>query len=311
MKEHLWVQKYRPTVIDECILPETTKKLFKDIVAKGEMPNLILAGTAGVGKTTVALALASEMDYESMVINASLESGIDVIRVKLQQFASSVSFNGNPKVVILDEADFLNGNSAQPALRGFIEEFSKNCRFIFTCNYKTRLIEPLHSRCTVVEFAVSKDNTPELAKQFYKRVVTILKTEEIEFDKNVVIELVMKHFPDFRRTLNELQRYSMSGKIDTGILVNTDETIYEELIGFLKERKFNDVRKWTAIHADIPFAELSSKLYALSATKMEPSSIPQLVMLLADYDYKSAFVVNHEINMTAALTEIMGQAKWK
>ena len=308
---HLLNEKYRPQTIDECILPDDLKNTFKEIVKSGVMQNMILSGTAGVGKTTVALALAREMDYDSMVINASLENGIDVLRSKITDFASKVSWNGNPKVVILDEADYLNANSIQPALRGSIEEFHKNCRFIFTCNYKSRIIEPLHSRATCIDFAISKDEKPKIAMQMYKRVIEILKTENIEYDKDVILELVMKYFPDFRRVLNELQRYSVSGRIDTGIFVNTEDADYMELIGYLKEKKFNDVRKWVAAHSGDKFSDIEQRLYKFSSEKMNAASIPQLVVLLADYDYKSAFVTDQEINTTACLVEIMGSCQWK
>ena len=309
--EHLFVEKYRPSTIEECILPPALKSTFQDIIKSGVMGNYIFSGTAGVGKTTVAKALANELDYDSLYINASLENGIDVLRTRIADFAPRVSFNGNPKVVILDEADYLNANSVQPALRGFIEEFSKNCRFIFTCNYASRIIEPLKSRAPIIEFAISKEDKPVMAQQFYKRTIDILKSENIEYDRDVVAELVSKYFPDFRRVLGEIQRYSMAGKIDSGIFVNVTDDVYNELIKYLKEKKFNDVRKWVALHGDIPFVELSNKLYSMSNEHMQSASIPQLVMVLADYDYKSAFVSDQEINMTAALVEIMGGCNWK
>jgi DNA polymerase III delta prime subunit len=311
VKQYIWSEFYRPKTIAECILPADIKKTFTDIVESGTMQNLLLTGTAGVGKTTVALALAEEMGYDALVINASLDNGIDILRSKVQQFASSRSLSGNPKVVIFDEADYLNANSIQPALRGFIQTFHNNCRFIFTCNYKNRIIEPIHSRLTEVNFKIVAKDKPVLAGQFFKRLIHILTTENIEFDKKVVAELVSKHFPDLRKVLNELQRYSVGGVIDSGILLNIDESSYKELVGYLKDKNFTEVRKWVAKNSDSTSTEILGTLYNMMSDVMEPQSIPQAVMIIADYSYKSAFVSNQEINTTASLVEIMAGVKFK
>jgi DNA polymerase III delta prime subunit len=311
MSQYLWVEKYRPQTIDECILPDSMKKTFKEFIASGELPNFLFCGGAGVGKTTVAKALCNEIGAEYLFINGSEESGIDILRNKIKNFASSVSLTDAKKVVILDEADYLNANSTQPALRGFIEEFSNNCRFIFTCNFKNRIIEPLHSRCAVVEFKVENSEKPKIAAGFYRRVLDILSFEKIEADGKVVAELITKYFPDYRRVLNELQRYSVSGKIDAGILVNLGDESYLELIKNLKAKNFTEVRKWVGKNSDIESTELFRRLYEKAFDYMEAGSVPQLVLILADYQYKAAFVADREINTMAALTEIMGQLKFK
>jgi len=310
-KEYLWVEKYRPQTIDECVLPEDLKNTFKQFIQSGELPNFLFCGGAGVGKTTVAKALCNEIGAEYLFINGSEESGIDVLRNKIKSFASSVSLTDAKKVVILDEADYLNANSTQPALRAFIEEFSNNCRFILTCNFKNRIITPLHSRCSVVEFKIDSKDKPKIAASFYRRIVDILSFEKITSDPKVVAELVTKYFPDFRRVLNELQRYSVSGKIDAGILVNLSEETYTELIKNLKEKKFNEVRKWVGLNSDVDTTELFRKLYDKANDIVETQSIPELVLILADYQYKAAFVADKEINNMAALTEIMAQIKFK
>lgn len=307
----LWVEKYRPQTIDECVLPESLKTTFKEYIAQGELPNFLFTGTAGVGKTTVAKALCNEIGAEYLMINGSEESGIDTLRTKIKGFASTVSLTDSKKVVILDEADYLNPNSTQPALRGFIEEFSNNCRFIFTCNFKNKIIQPLHSRCAVIEFKIDNSEKPKVAGAFYKRIVDILKTEQIEFDQKVVAELVTKHFPDFRRVLNELQRYSVSGKIDSGILVNLSEESFKDLVKFMKEKNFPEVRKWVAKNSDADSVALFRQIYDSANTMMESTSIPQLVLTLAEYQYKAAFVADHELNIMAALTVIMAQCKFK
>ena len=307
----LWVEKYRPQKIDECVLPESLKKTFHEYIAQGELPTFLFCGTAGVGKTTVAKALCNEIGAEFLFINGSEESGIDVLRTKIKSFASSVSLTDAKKVVILDEADYLNPNSTQPALRAFIEEFSANCRFIFTCNFKNRIIEPLHSRCAVIDFKIDNKDKQETMGAFFKRAVQILKQENIEFDQKVVAEVVAKHFPDYRRVLNELQRYSVSGKIDTGILVNVGEESYKELMKNLREMNFTEVRKWVGKNSDMDSVALFRELYDNASTLLEPQSIPQLVITLAEYQYKAAFVADHELNTMAALTEVMANCKFK
>jgi len=307
----LWVEKYRPQKIDDCVLPQALKNTFRQYVEQGELPNFLFTGSAGVGKTTIAKALCNEIGAEYMMINGSEESGIDTLRTKIKGFASTISLTDAKKVVILDEADYLNANSTQPALRGFIEEFANNCRFILTCNFKNRIIEPIHSRCSVIEFKIDNKDKQEIAATFYKRVAQILKQEQIEFDPKVVVELVMKHFPDYRRILNELQRYSVSGKIDSGILVNMSEESFKSLIKLLKEKDFAEVRKWVSKNSDSDTTSLFRELYDSAATTIEPNSVPQLVLILADYQYKAAFVADHELNIMAALTEIMAQCKFK
>jgi len=309
--EYLWVEKYRPAKIDECILPKNLKETFKQFVQTGELPNFLFCGTAGVGKTTVAKALCNEIGAEYLLINGSEESGIDVLRTKIKSFASTVSLTDSKKVIILDEADYLNPNSTQPALRAFIEEFSNNCRFIFTCNYKNRIIEPLHSRCSVIDFKIENAEKAEIAGAFFKRTMGILKAENIEADQKVVAELVTKHFPDWRRVLNELQRYSVSGKIDSGILVNMTEDSFKDLVKNLKEKNFTEVRKWVAKNGDSETINIFKQLYDTASVNMEAASIPQLVLILADYQYKAAFVADHELNLMAALTEVMAQCKMK
>ena len=309
-KPILWVEEYRPRTIKDCILSDSLKKTFQQFVDNKELPNLLLAGGAGVGKTTVAKALCNELNTDFMVINGSEESGIDVLRTKIKTFASTVSLSGERKVVILDEADYLNPQSTQPALRGFIEEFHNNCRFIFTCNYKNRIIEPLHSRCSVVEFKIN-GNRQKLAGQLLDRCVHILKENNIEHDKKVVAELIMKHFPDNRRVLNELQRYGATGKIDSGILVNLSEVNMKELILHLKGKEFTKVRKWVVDNIDNDPTKIYRKIYDTLYDYLEPSTIPAAVILLGEYQYKSAFVADQEINLLACLTEIMTQCKFK
>jgi len=307
----LWVEKYRPQKIDDCVLPDSLKATFKEYIEKGELPNFLFAGTAGVGKTTVAKALCNEVGAEYLMINGSEESGIDTLRTKIKGFASTVSLTDSKKVVILDEADYLNANSTQPALRGFIEEFSNNCRFIFTANFKNRIIEPLHSRCAVIDFKIDNSEKPKVASSFYRRVVDILNSENVEFDQKVVAEVVTKHFPDFRRVLNELQRYSVSGKIDSGILVNVSEESYKQLVKLMAEKNFTEVRKWVAKNSDSDSVALFRQLYDQASTVLQPASVPQLILILADYQYKAAFVADHELNIMAALTEIMANCSFK
>ena len=311
MQEFLWVEKYRPKTIDECILPSQIKKEFSEILKQRELQNMMFTGTAGVGKTTVAKALCNQLQLDYIVINGSEESGIDTLRNKIKQFASSVSLSGGYKVVILDEADYLNPQSTQPALRGFIEEFSANCRFILTCNFKNRIIEPLHSRCSVVEFAMPKSEKVTLANQFLSRVEQILASENINSDPAVLAELIMKHFPDFRRSINELQRYSNHGVIDSGILINVSDIAVDTLMSALKLKDFKKMRQWVADNIDIEPASMFRKLYDNMNEHVEPTSIPQMVLILADYQYKNSFVADHELNMVACCTEIMAGVKFK
>ena len=308
--QFLWVERYRPKTIDDCILTDSLKKTFREYIEAGELPNFLFHGSAGVGKTTVARALCNEIGAEYLFINGSDESGIDVLRTKIRGFASTVSLTDAKKVVILDEADYLNPNSTQPALRSFIEEFANNCRFIFTCNFKNRIIEPLHSRCAVVDFKLSGDEKVQLAAQFFKRVCYILKSESIDYDKEVVVSLVKKYFPDCRRVINELQRYAVSGKIDSGIFVNLSSESYRQLYKLMKEKDFSEVRKWVAMNADGDTTRLFREMYDQSSTFLDPTSIPQLVILLADYQYKAAFVADHELNIMACLTEVMAGCKF-
>jgi len=303
MEEYLWVEKYRPRKIDSCILSKELKSFFKTIIKKGDIQNMLLSGLAGTGKTTVAKALCEELNTDYIIVNGSEESGIDVLRTKIKQFASTVSFTGNTKVVILDEADYLNPNSTQPALRGFIEEFSNNCRFIFTCNFKNRIIQPLHSRCTSVDFKIPKDEKPKIAASFFKRVLDILAEENIPFNEKVVAKVVEKHFPDYRRTLNELQRYSHSGNIDEGILTNLVEVNTNELVQSLKEKDWKRMRMWVVNNLDND----SQTLFRMIFDTLMPltNQVPQLVLTIADYQYKAAFVSDQEINLVACLTELM------
>lgn len=311
-EQFLWVERYRPQNIDACVLPEGLKKTFKEYIAQGELPTFMFTGTAGVGKTTVAKALCNEIGAEYIMINGSDEGrSIDVLRTTIRGFASTVSLTDSKKVVIIDEADYMNPQSVQPALRSFIEEFSANCRFIFTCNFKNRIIEPLHSRCAVIEFRIDNSDKQAIAATFFKRATQILKQEEVEFDPKVVAELVTKHFPDYRRILNELQRYSVNGKIDSGILVNMSEESFRSLVKLMKEKDFTEVRKWVAKQSDADTTTLFRELYDSAAQHIEANSIPQLVLILADYQYKAAFVADHELNIMAALTEIMGNCKFK
>ena len=307
----LWVEKYRPKTINECILPKSLKDTFQQFVNDDNIPNLLLTGGPGVGKTTVAKAMLEEIDATYMIINGSEESGIDTLRTKIKNFASTVSMDGNRKFVILDEADYLNAQSTQPALRGFMEEFHKNCGFILTCNFKNRIIAPLQSRCSVVEFQMPSAEKPKLAGMFFKRVIDILTQENIQFEEKAVATLVQKFFPDWRRALNELQRYSASGQIDAGVLVNLSEVNLTELITSLKEKDFSSVRKWIVNNLDNDSDRIFRKLYDTMYDNVESSTIPHLVLLIADYQYKSAFVADQEINLLAFMTEVMGQVKFK
>ena len=303
--EFLWVEKYRPKKISDCILPIELKKTFQQFVDNKDVPNLLLTGGAGVGKTTVARAMLEELGADYLVINGSMNGDINTLRNDIQQFASSVSFTGGRKYVILDEADYLNANSTQPALRNFMEEFSRNCGFILTCNFKQRIIEPLHSRCSVVDFKFAKSDIPKLASQFFKRTCKILDTENITYDKAVVADLVSKHMPDWRRVLNELQRYSVNGTIDSGIFVNLSDEKFKALVNILKARNFKEMRVWVAENSDSDSAALFRKFYDTVYSHVKPDSIPELVILIGKYQYQAAFAADHEINMAAFLTETM------
>ena len=309
--DFLWVEKYRPKTIDDCILPQSLKTLFTSFVQRGELSNILLSGPPGIGKTTVAKALCDQLNCDWILINGSEEGGIDVLRNKIKNFASTVSLSGGKKVVILDEADYLNPQSTQPALRGFMEEFHKNCGFIFTCNYKNRLIEPLHSRCSVVDFVIPNSEKPKLASQFFQRIEDILNKQNIEYDKRVIAEVINKHFPDWRRILNELQRYSVSGVIDAGILVDIAEINIKELMQSMKNKEFTNVRKWVVNNLDNDSVRLLRRIYDNLYDYVEGSSIPHVVVVLGEYQYKAAFVADQEINMLACLTEIMARAKFK
>lgn len=310
--QFLWVEKYRPQKIDDCVLPESIKKTFREYVESGNIPNFLFSGGAGVGKTTIAKALCNEIGAEYIILNGSDEGRqIDTVRNKIKQFASTVSLTDAKKVIIMDEADYMNAETVQPALRAFIEEFSNNCRFIFTCNFKHKIIAPLHSRCSVIDFKIDAAEKPKIASNFYRRVVEILNNENITFDQKVVAELVTKHFPDFRRILNELQRYSVSGTIDTGILINMGEESFKELLKYMKEKNFTEVRKWVAKNSEGDSSALFREFYDKALTIVEPAGVPTLVVTLGDYQYKAAFVADQEINIMAALTEIMAHCKFK
>ena len=307
----LWVEKYRPSKISDCILTDDLKTTFQTFVKEGHVPNLLLSGGPGVGKTTIAKAMLKELDATYMMINGSEESGIDVLRKKIKNFASTVSMDGKRKFVILDEADYLNPQSTQPALRGFIEEFHKNCGFILTCNFKNRIIEPLHSRCSVIEFRIPSSQKPTLAGEFFKRVQTILTEENVQFQPKAVASVVEKYFPDWRRVLNELQRYSASGTIDSGILVNISETNMRDLVSFLKDKDFKSIRKWVANNLDNDPSRMYRKVYDTLYDEIDPNTVPHMVLAVADYSYKSAFVADQEINMLAFMIEIMSQVRFK
>jgi DNA polymerase III delta prime subunit len=304
-EEFLWVEKYRPKTIEDTILPCELKQTFQQFIDQKNVPNLILSGSAGVGKTTVARAMLEQLQCDYIVINGSMNGNIDTLRNEILNFASAVSLSGGRKYVILDEADYLNANSTQPALRNFMEEFSRNCGFILTCNFKNRIIEPLHSRCSVIDFKISKKITAKLATQFFKRVTNILQIEKIEFDPKVVAEVINKHFPDWRRVLNELQRYSATGKIDSGILVNLQETSIKELITMLKDKNYTEIRKWVKNNMDTDVNDLYNQFYEISSEVCTKQTAPQMVLDLAKYQYQNAFAANPEINFLAFLVEVM------
>tara|TARA_R100001082_G_C4351316_1_gene154674 strand:+ start:149 stop:1081 length:933 start_codon:yes stop_codon:yes gene_type:complete len=307
----LLVEKYRPSTIDDCILPVSLKTTFKDIVKSGECQNLLLTGGAGCGKTSVARAICNELDADFIIINCSEDGNIDTLRTKIRTFASTVSISGGKKIVILDEFDYSNAQSIQPALRGAIEEFADNCRFIITCNYKNRIISPIHSRCTNIEFSIPSEERPALASQFMERVKHILDTENIPYENSILAQLITKYFPDFRRVLNELQRYSVAGVIDVGILSQVGEVQVKDLASFMKKRNFTEARKWVVSNLDNSQTELFRKIYEGLHEYFEPSSIPQAILILADYQYKSAFVADQEINLTACIVELMMECEFK
>ena len=313
MNDFLWVEKYRPQTVDECILPESVKQTFQSFIEQGEIPNLLLSGTAGVGKTTIAKALCNELGADYYVINGSDEGRfLDTVRNQAKSFASTVSLTSESrhKVLIIDEADNTT-NDVQLLLRASIEEFQKNCRFIFTCNYKNRIIEPLHSRCAVVDFGVTGKDKQQLAGAFFKRINHILGTENVEFEMKVVAEVIQKYFPDWRRVLNELQKYSASGKIDSGILSVISDVSVDELISALKEKNFTKVKKWVAMNIDNDVVSLYRKIYDALYPKLEGSAIAAMVLIIAEYQYKAAFVADQEINLLASLTQLMMECEFK
>jgi len=311
MQEFLWVEKYRPNNLDDVILPDDLKATFKQFIEQQNIPNLLLSGSAGVGKTTVAKAMLEELDADYIVVNGSLHGNIDTLRTEIMNFATTVSFSEGRKYVILDEADYLNPQSTQPALRNFMEEYSKNCGFILTCNFKNRIIEPLQSRCSVIDFVFPKKLAPSLAGSFFNRVKTILDTEQVKYDEKVLAEIIQRHFPDWRRVLNELQRYSVTGIIDTGILTNSSQNALNSLISLLKGKQFSDMRKWVGQNVDSDPTSIMRQLYDAASDKVQPSSIPQLVLLIGEYQYKSAFVADQEVNLVAFLTQVMAEVEFK
>ena len=311
MNEFLWVEKYRPQTVEECILPSDLKSRFQAFVDSQNIPNLLLSGSAGVGKTTIAKAMLEQLGADYIVINGSLHGNIDTLRNEIMAFASTVSFAEGRKYVILDEADYLNPQSTQPALRNFMEEYSKNCGFILTCNFKNRIIEPLQSRCSVIDFTFPKSLAPKLASEFFTRVKMILDAEEIKYDDQALAEILQTYFPDWRRVLNELQQYSVSGSIDVGILSNNAQNALESLISLLKQKRFSDMRKWVAQNIDSDPTSIMRGLYDVANEKVDAKSIPNLVLLIGEYQYKSAFVADQEVNLVAFLTQVMAEVEFK
>ena len=310
-KNYLWVEKYRPQCIADCILPDHLKNTFQEIVGSGELQNLLLSGGPGCGKTTVAKALCNELNTDWIIINCSEDGNIDTLRTRIRQFASTISISGNNKAVILDEFDYANPQSMQPALRGFIEEFSKNCRFILTCNFKNRVIEPLHSRCTCIDFKFDNKDKMKLSAKFMDRAKMILDAEGVKYDEKVLAKLIIKHSPDFRRLINELQRYSVSGGVDVGILAEAGDIGTDELIKAMKGKNFQDVRKWVAMNLDNDSSHIFRKMYDALNEALEPSSVPPAILIIADYQYKAAFVADHEINLTACIVQLMMECSFK
>lgn len=308
----LWTEEYRPKTVDECILPEETKETFLQMVERGEPQNLLLSGGAGCGKTSVAKALCRDLGCDTMMINCSEDGNIDTLRTKIRNFASTVSLSdGTKKVVILDEFDYSNAQSTQPALRGFMEEFSENCRFVLTCNFKNRVIEPLHSRCTCIDFRIPAKEKPSLAVQFLRRACDILEKEGIDYDEKVVAQVVGKHFPDFRRVLNELQRYSVGGSVDVGILQTMSDVQIKSLVGHMKKKDFSAVRKWVVENLDNDQTQIFRAIYDSLYVVAENGSIPQAILILGEYQYKAAFAADHEINLTACLVQLMMEVNFK
>jgi len=306
----LWVEKYRPKTIEECVLPERLKTIFQEFVDKGEFPHLILAGTAGTGKTTVAKALCEQLGMDYLFLNGSDENGIDTFRMKIKGYASSMSLMGGKKAIIIDEADYLNANSVQPALRGALEEFEDNCRFIFTCNHKNRIIPEIHSRCTVIDYRLKPEEKPKMARDFMRIIDHILKTEEVSFDLKVLPDFIMKFFPDFRKTINELQTYANRGTVDAGILSVSSDVSLKELVASLKDRNFRSMRQWVAQNGNDDAARLYRRIYDHLYEILKKESIPPAVIILAKYQYQAAFVADQELNLTACLTEMMAECEF-
>ena len=310
-EEFLWVQKYRPKTISDTILSSELKQTFQQFVNQENIPNLLLTGSAGIGKTTVAKALCEQLNADYIVINGSMNGNIDTLRTEIMQFASSISFTGGRKYVILDEADYLNPQSTQPALRNFMEEFSKNCGFILTCNFKNRVIEPLHSRCTVIDFKTKGKDKAKLAAKFFNRLCDILKNEEVEFESKVVAELVNLHFPDWRRVINECQRYASTGRIDSGILANLNQESFKQLITHMKAKEYQSVRKWVGENSDMDASRFFRAFYDTAWEEVSDNSVPGVVITLGEYQYKHSFAADPEINIMAFLTAIMFEVTWK
>ena len=310
-EEFLWVQKYRPKTIADTILSSELKQTFQQFVNQENIPNLLLTGSAGIGKTTVAKALCEQLNADYIVINGSMNGNIDTLRTEIMQFASSISFTGGRKYVILDEADYLNPQSTQPALRNFMEEFSKNCGFILTCNFKNRIIEPLHSRCTIIDFKTKGKDKAKLAAKFFNRLCDILKNEEVEFESKVVAELVNLHFPDWRRVINECQRYASTGRIDSGILANLNQESFKQLITHMKAKEYQSVRKWVGENSDMDASQFFRAFYDTAWEEVSDNSVPGVVITLGEYQYKHSFAADPEINIMAFLTAIMFEVTWK